>query len=195
MRASMAAAHKVVGGGDGVDVAGQVQVEILHGDDLRIPASRGPALDAEGRPLRGLADGSNDLFPQVRAEGLAEADGGGGFPFPERGGRDRGDVHILPVRAVLEAVIHFQLDLGLVRPVQLKIFGFQSQFRGYLGDRLDLASLSDLDVGWYRPQRLDPRRVEGRNASLPFRRGFIFADTRGFRLIVGLSAIFPPWGI
>ena len=32
--------QEVVGGGDGVDVARQVQVELLHGDHLGIPSPR-----------------------------------------------------------------------------------------------------------------------------------------------------------
>ena len=42
--------------GDGVHVAGEVQVQPLHGHDLAVAAARGAALDAEGRPHRGLAD-------------------------------------------------------------------------------------------------------------------------------------------
>ena len=35
---------EVVGGGDGVDVAGEVEIEVLHGDDLTVPATRRSAL-------------------------------------------------------------------------------------------------------------------------------------------------------
>jgi hypothetical protein len=89
--------QQVVGGGDGVNVAGQVQVEILHRDDLRIAAACRAALDAEGRPLRGLADGGKDPFAEVRAQGLAQADGGGGLAFAERGGGDGGHVDVFAV--------------------------------------------------------------------------------------------------
>ncbi len=43
--------QQVVGGGDGMDVTGEMQVEILHRDDLRIPAPGSTTLDAKGRPL------------------------------------------------------------------------------------------------------------------------------------------------
>ena len=56
--------HQVVGGRDGVDVAGQVQVEILHRDHLAVAAAGRAALDAEGRALAGLADAGDDLFPE-----------------------------------------------------------------------------------------------------------------------------------
>ncbi len=47
---------EVVRGADGVDVAGEVEVEVLHGDDLAVAAAGGAALDAEDRAQRGLAD-------------------------------------------------------------------------------------------------------------------------------------------
>ena len=49
-------AGEVVGGPDGVDVAGQVEVEVLHRDDLAVAAAGRAALDPEDRPERRLAD-------------------------------------------------------------------------------------------------------------------------------------------
>ena len=48
--------NQVVRRSDGVDVAGQVQVEVLHRHHLAVAAAGRTAFDAEGRPLRGLAD-------------------------------------------------------------------------------------------------------------------------------------------
>ena len=42
-------AGQVVGRADGVDVAGQVEVEVLHRDDLAVAAAGGAALDPEDR--------------------------------------------------------------------------------------------------------------------------------------------------
>ena len=42
--------EQVVGGADGVDVAGEVEVEVLHGNDLGVAAAGGAALDAEHGP-------------------------------------------------------------------------------------------------------------------------------------------------
>ena len=41
--------EKVVGGGDGVEVAGEMEVDVLHGDHLGIAAAGGTALDTEHR--------------------------------------------------------------------------------------------------------------------------------------------------
>ena len=42
--------EQVVRGADRVDVAGEVEVQILHRHDLRVATSRGAALDPEDRP-------------------------------------------------------------------------------------------------------------------------------------------------
>ena len=47
-------AQQVVGGGDGVHIAGEVEVDVLHGDNLGIAAAGSTALDAEYR-ARGRA--------------------------------------------------------------------------------------------------------------------------------------------
>ena len=70
---------EVVRGADGVDVAGEVEVHLLHRDDLRVSTARGAALDAEGGAHRGLADARDAVLLEVRAHGLRQADGGGGL--------------------------------------------------------------------------------------------------------------------
>ena len=42
--------EKVVGGTDGVNVTGEVEVQVLHRHDLRVAATGGATLDAEHRP-------------------------------------------------------------------------------------------------------------------------------------------------
>ena len=59
--------QEVVGGGDGVNVAGQVEVEVFHGDDLAVAAAGGATLNAEGWPLAGLAHAGEDALIQVGA--------------------------------------------------------------------------------------------------------------------------------
>ena len=66
--------QQVVGCGDGVDVAGEMQVEILHRDHLGIAAASRPALDAKGRTLAWLADAGDHALAQMRAERLDLAD-------------------------------------------------------------------------------------------------------------------------
>ena len=46
--------EEVVGRGDGVDVAGEVEVELVHWDHLTVTAASGAAFDTERRSLRRL---------------------------------------------------------------------------------------------------------------------------------------------
>ena len=119
---------QVVRGRDGMDVAGQVQVEILHRDDLAVAAAGRAALDAEGRSLRGLADDGHDALAQVRTQRLRNTDGGGGLAFAERGGGDGGHVNVLAILALGKAVKDFKFDLGLVRAKEFQLAFLDAQF-------------------------------------------------------------------
>src|ERR1035437_7918793 len=69
---------QVVGRPDRVDVAGQVEVEILHRDDLAIAAPSRPPLDPEARPQRRLARRARRP-PADPIQALGEADRGRRF--------------------------------------------------------------------------------------------------------------------
>ncbi len=142
--------EQVVGRADGVDVAGEVQVEVLHREELRVAAAGGAALDAEDRAEGGLAQGEH----RVHADGvhrLGEADGGDRLALAQRRRRDGRDVDDLAVRLVLEALEDGHVvDLGLVAAVELQLV---LEDAGLLGDRLDGlhgGGLGDLDVARHR---------------------------------------------
>jgi len=110
-----------VGSGDGVHVAGQVEVEQLHRDDLAVAAAGGAALDPEGRTHGGLADGDGGLLADV-AEALAEADGRGGLALAERRGGDGRDDDVARLRAVAHGLDGVELDLGGAVAIGLEVF-------------------------------------------------------------------------
>ena len=56
--------HQVVGGGDGVDVAGEMEIEFFHRDDLAVAAAGRAALDAEGGALAGWRMQVNTFLPR-----------------------------------------------------------------------------------------------------------------------------------
>src|SRR4051812_33898336 len=56
---------KVVGRSDGVQVAREVEVDVLHRHDLAVPATGPATLHAEHRSERGLADGSGGAHPDA----------------------------------------------------------------------------------------------------------------------------------
>src|SRR5215212_5245291 len=101
----------VVGFGDRVDVACEVQVERLHRHDLAVTAACGAALDTENGAHRGLAH-RHRRRPADVLEGLPKAHCGGRLPFTQRGWRYAGDHHIFGLRPVGEFCNGVELYLG-----------------------------------------------------------------------------------
>ena len=108
-----------------VEVAGEVQVDVFHRNDLRMAATGSAPLHAEHRPQRGFAQGDHRAFTDA-VEGIAQADGGGGLAFTGRRRADGRDQHQFAVRAVL-SVEPCQVDLGLVVAIRLQGFGRNAQ--------------------------------------------------------------------
>jgi hypothetical protein len=124
MEASSMAARRLLAAPIGMDVAGEVQVEVLHRDDLGHAAAGGAALDAEDRPQRGLAQaGARALADD--AEPLRQADQRGRLALAGLGRRHAGDAHELAVGGVLHAVEDAEVDLRLVAPVGLELLVFE----------------------------------------------------------------------
>ena len=178
--------EQVVGRGDGVDVAGQVQVHLVHGDDLRPASAGGASLDAEGRPHGGLAD-RGDRGVAEGVEGLTEAEGGRRLALAVPGWGHGGDDDVLPLPAAAPPVHGIEVDLGLVAAVQVDVAVRQPQSRGDAGGRLGGRRTGDVEIahnglpgrpGEYRSASEGPanppgsRRVRcaGRPASLSFSR-------------------------
>jgi hypothetical protein len=128
-------AGQVVRGADRVDVAGQVEVEVLHRDDLAVAAAGGAALDPEHRPERRLADVDRRLLADV-VEALGEPDRGRRLALAERRRRDRGDEDVLAARALgLEPPDALERDLGLRRAVELELVVGDAQLARDVDDR------------------------------------------------------------
>src|SRR3954469_13151302 len=89
---------QIVRSPDGMDVAGEMEVEVLHRDDLAVPTARGAALDPEDRTERRLADADGCLTAD-RVEALRQTDRRRRLAFTERGGGDRGHDHVLAARS------------------------------------------------------------------------------------------------
>jgi hypothetical protein len=77
--------QQVVGRGDGVEVAGEVEVDLLAGTTIELAAAGGAALQAEGRPERRLAQRQADALAD-RRQPLGEADRDVVLPSPARSG-------------------------------------------------------------------------------------------------------------
>ena len=138
-------AHQVVGGADGMNIAGQMQVEVFHRHDLGISAARRAALDPEGRAHAGLPDAGEGLFPEL-VQGLGQADGGGGLPLAQRGGGDGGDVDIVPVGLVLQPVPHIEMDLGFSAAIVFEVVFGETDAGRDLTNGQDFGGLGDIEV-------------------------------------------------
>jgi len=146
---------QVVGRRDGMHVAREMQVEILHGNDLAVASSGGAALDAEGGPLRGLADAGDDPLVQMGPQGLAQTDGGGGLPFAQRRGRHGRDIDVAAVGPIRQPPKGAELHLRLVRSSLLDLVGEQSRFLRHQRDGLAAGLVGDFQVRGHR--RLPPQ--------------------------------------
>ena len=122
-------ADQVVGRGDGVHVAGEVEVDVLHRHHLGIAAPGGPALHPEHRAQRGFPQGDDAVFAQL-LHGLAQPYGGGGLSLPRGGGVDGGHQHQLAVGPVAQPVDQGLAQLGLVVAVGLQLLLLDAQFPG-----------------------------------------------------------------
>ena len=107
--------QQVVGGADRVDVAGEVEVHVLHRHDLRVAGSGGAALDAEHRADRGLSQAQHGPLAEL-AEGLGQRHGRRRLALAGRGRCDRRDVDQLPVRTVGEPSRTPRSTFALYRP-------------------------------------------------------------------------------
>ena len=165
--------EKVVRGADRVDVAGEVEVEVLHRHDLRVAGACGAALDPEHRAERGLAQAEHGVAADV-AEALRQRDGGRGLAFAGLRRRDRRDADELAVGPVGEAVEHGQRDLRLVLAVEVDLVGLEPGGGGDLADRPEVRILCDLE---------GRRHLRGQGVLLFRRRGRIH-----HRLIYGRYA-------
>ena len=116
--------EQVVRGADRVDVAGEVEVHVLHRHDLRVAGAGGSALDPEHRAERRLAQAEHRLAAD-RAQALGQRDRGRRLALAELRRRDRGDADELRVGPVGEPVEHRERDLGLVGAVEIELVGLE----------------------------------------------------------------------
>ena len=139
-----------MGGADGVEVAGEVQVNVFHGHDLGVAAAGRAAFYPETGTQGRFAQADNGLFTDA-VHGVAQSHGGGGLAFAGRRRADGGGQDKLGVRAVFQAVDIFQGHLGLVVPIGLQVLvGDPVLLLGKFQDADFIGFLGNFDIGHIR---------------------------------------------
>ncbi len=142
--------EQVVGGSDRVKIAGEMQVDRVHRDDLRIAAAGGAAFQPEAGAERRLAQ-ADDRLPAKAVEAVAETDRRGRLALAGRRRADRRHEDQLAVRAAGEAREEFRLELRDEAAVGIER-GLRNADAGRdLRDRLQARGARDLDVGKHSP--------------------------------------------
>ena len=140
--------QKVVRRGDGVEVAGEVQVHVVHRHDLRQAAAGRTPLHAEIGAERGFADADHGLLADA-VEPVAEADRRGGLAFAGRRRVDGGDQDQLAGLVLARRGDEFGRHLRLVMAIGQQMLGRDAELAADLLDRLLLRSARNLDVGFH----------------------------------------------
>ncbi len=116
--ASSAAASRLFAAADRVDVAGEVEVQVLHRHDLGVAAAGRAALDPEDGPERRLAQAEHGVPPDL-AEALGERHRRGRLALARLRRRDRGDADERRVGLAGQPVDDREVDLRLVAAVEV----------------------------------------------------------------------------
>ena len=142
-------AEEVVRGGQRVHIAGEMQIDILHRNHLRISAAGGAALYAENRPHRRLAKRRNTALPQL-CERLAETDGNSRLALARGSRVYRRNKYQLAVRTGGGLREKLLRELRFVFAVKLEFVLGNTESGSYLFNRFFLRLEGDLDVSFQR---------------------------------------------
>ena len=137
---------QVVGRTDGVEVAGEVQVDVFHRQNLRITAARRAALDAEHGAQRRFAHGDHGLFADV-VQRVGQTDGYRGLAFARRGRVDGGNQNqtAFPVG---QGKGFGGIDFRFVVAVWLELVLANAQLGGNFAYRADGGFAGDFGIGF-----------------------------------------------
>ena len=137
--------EQVVRRGDGVEVAGEMQVDLGHRHDLRLAAAGGAALLAEAGSEAGLAQRDRRLLAEP-AERIAQSDRRRGLALARLGRIDGRHQDQLAGLAAFQRFHEAGVEFGLVAAVRLERIGWNIQARGDVVHRLLDGAPRDLDI-------------------------------------------------
>ena len=136
--------QQVVGGTNSMEVTSKVQVDVLHGDDLRPATAGGTALDAEDGTERRLTKGHSAL-DATTAQAIGQTDGRSGLALARRRGVDGG--HEDELGLVISWLIEQRVvDLSLVEAVRNQMLYVDAGVLSHLGNGQRCDGTCDFDV-------------------------------------------------
>ena len=136
--------QQVVCGADRVEVTCEVEIDVLHGNDLRVSAAGRAALDSENRSEGGLAQCYHNLLAEL-LKTISQTDGCCCLSFScgrrvHRCNKDQ--FAVFPV-GILQKLI---VDLSFIFAVLFQIFVTDACLCRDLGDRKHLTFLRNFDI-------------------------------------------------
>jgi hypothetical protein len=116
--------EQIVRRSDGVKIAGEVQIDVLHRHDLCITAAGGATFHAERRAKRRFADAQHRLLADM-VERVGKPNCRRRLALARRRRVDRAHQDELAVRLALQRVDEIHRHLGLVVAVRFEVLGRQ----------------------------------------------------------------------
>ena len=136
--------QQVVGGTDGVEVTGEVEVDILHRNDLCVSAAGGTTLNTEYRTQGRLAESNHNVLADL-GKAVRQTDGGGSLTLTGRSGGNGSyeNQFAVGIRLLLqEGQIHF----GFIFAILLYVFVFNTGFFRDLGNGAHRNGLGNFNI-------------------------------------------------
>ncbi len=137
--------QQVVGCRDRMHIPREMEVDIVHRDDLGIAAAGSTALDAEHRSQGRFAQGYDSLLADL-VQSLHKADARRGLAFTGRSRCNGRHEDQFAVGFVFQTLQHVQGDLSLIMAVLLQLFRMDIQLGGDLVDRFHYIFLGNLNI-------------------------------------------------
>ena len=157
-----------------MEVAREVEVHVLHRNDLRVTATSRATLHPEVRPEGRFADTDRSFLTDT-VQTIAQTYGGGGLTFARRGRVDRSDEDQFTVLARFNFFDKTRRDFRLIVTVRDQIRRIDTEDRTDLLDRFLVCLASNLNISlkshgtFLFPVICGKAIARGRGATMRFR--------------------------
>ena len=138
-------AEQVIGSGNRVHIAGKMQVDVLHRDNLRISAAGGTTLNAEDRAKRRFTQCQYSLFANA-CHCLTQTNRRSRLALTGRGRIDRGDQHQPSIRVAGDLTRQFVRKFCFIFSIKLKVIRVNADTGGHLRNGKHMRLLSNFDI-------------------------------------------------